>query len=173
MTDIQPQTKAELLACIATAWSALQQATMQFTPEQLTQPTDDGGWTAKDHLAHLDRWERSMVFLLQRQPRHEGLGVDEAVYLREDFDAINAVIHQQVADQALTTVLANLDATHTQLLALVDRMPEPELQQPYAYFLPDEPGIDSGDPIIWRIAGNSSAHFDEHRAYIERIAAGW
>jgi hypothetical protein len=170
MTETRPQTKAELLAAIATSWAALQQATSQCSIEQLTQPTDDGGWTAKDHLAHLNRWERSMVFLLQRQPRHEGLGVEEAVYLGGDYDAINAAIHRQIADQSLTTVQANLDATHAHLLDMIDGMPEAELQQPYAHFLPDEPGIDTGDPILWRIAGNSSAHFDEHRVYIERIA---
>ena len=169
MTGQTPQNKTELLASIQESWSALQDTLAHTSASQLTTPTDGGGWTAKDHLAHATRWENSMVALLQRQPRHEGLGIDEALYLSGDFDAINAAIHQQTQDLSLDRILEDLAATHQSLVTLVQGMPEEELQQSYAYFLPDEPGHDDGDPIIGRIYGNSAGHFDEHREYIERI----
>ncbi len=169
---LHPQTKAELQEGLDRSWSALQTTIGRFTLEQLTGPADAGGWTVKDHLAHVTAWERSMVYLLRHQPRHEGLGVPEMVYLTGDDDAINAVIHEQTKDQSLASVLTELAATHDDLLALLRKLPENELRQTYSYFLPDEPGIDSGEPILWRISGNGDAHFELHRGYIERIADG-
>jgi uncharacterized protein (TIGR03083 family) len=165
-----PESKPDLLARIDRAWADLQATIATNSPKQLTLPTDASGWTAKDHLAHLTAWERSMVFLLQHRARHEGLGVSESLYLTGDEDAINASIQEQTRDLPLDQVLAELAATHKELLALVRELPESELRQPYSYFLPDEPGIDSGEPIIWRISGNTDEHFDLHRGYIERIA---
>jgi hypothetical protein len=165
-----PESKADLLARTDRAWAELQATIANFSPEQLTSPTDAGGWTAKDHLAHLTAWERSMIFLLQHRARHEGLGVSESLYLTGDEDAINASIQKQTRALPLDQVLAELTATHEELLALVRELPESELRQPYSYFLPDDPGIDSGEPIIWRISGNTNEHFALHRGYIEHIA---
>lgn len=167
-----PKTKAEILARMDASWDRLMQYVNACSPESLTGPTDPAGWTAKDHLAHLAAWERSMVYLLQGLPRHEGLGVEEAVYLEGGFDEINAVIQQASSDLPLEDVLALLASVHAQLRGIVEALPESELQQPYSHFLPDEPGRDDDQsPIILRISGNSDHHFDEHLPYIERIVA--
>lgn len=168
--DRPPQNKAELLDRLDRSWTALRETISNLSPGQLTSPTDNGGWTAKDHLAHLTAWERSMVFLLRHRPRHEGLGVDESLYLDGGEDEINAAIQQATKELPLDQVLAALEATHLELLALIQDLPEEKLRQTYSDFLPDEPGIDSGEPILWRISGNSDTHFDLHRAYIEAIA---
>ncbi len=164
-----PRSKSELERRLDASWSRLEQRIGEFDERQLTGPADAAGWTAKDHLAHLAAWERSMVYLLQGQPRHEGLGVEEAIYLEGDDDAINAVIQSATKDLPLADVLAVLRTTHEQLRALVESMSDEQLQQPYSHFLPDEPGEDSGEPILGRISGNGDAHFAEHLGYIDVV----
>lgn len=164
-----PRSKSELEHRLDASWDRLQRRVGEFDAEQLDGPADPAGWTAKDHLAHLAAWERSIVYLLQSRPRHEGLGVEESVYLEGDDDAINAVIQAATRDLPLTDVLAVLRSTHEQLRSLVAGMSDEDLRQPYSHFLPDEPGRDDGEPILGRISGNGDAHFAEHLGYIEVI----
>jgi hypothetical protein len=171
VSETLPRNKAELESRITSSWSQLEQTIDSLTEEQLTEPRDPAGWSAKDHLAHLAAWERSMVYLLQNQPRHEGLGVEESVYLESEEDDINAVIQQASKDLSLGEVLTLLRTTHEQLRELVSAMSDEDLQQTYSHFLPDEPGRDDGNPILWRISGNTDSHFDAHRGYIEAIVA--
>jgi len=164
-----PQSKPELERRLDASWDRLQRRIGELDAGQLDGPADSAGWTAKDHLAHLAAWERSMVYLLQGKPRHEGLGVEEAVYLDGDEDAINAVIQAATRDLPLADVLAVLRSTHEHLRSLVAEMSDEDLRQPYSHFLPDEPGRDDGRPIIERISANGDAHFAEHLGYIEVI----
>lgn len=166
-----PRSKSELERRLDASWSQLEQRIGEFDERQLTGPADAADWTAKDHLAHLAAWERSMVYLLQGQPRHEGLGVEEAIYLEGDDDAINAVIQSATRDLPLADVLAVLRSTHEQLRSLVAALSDEDLQKPYSHFLPDEPGEDSGDPILGRVSGNGDRHFAEHLGYIEVIVS--
>lgn len=166
-----PGSKAELERRLDASWSLLEQRIGGLDERQLTGPADPAGWTAKDHLAHLAAWERSMVYLLQGKPRHQGLGVEEAIYLEGGDDAINAVIQSATSDLPLADVLAVLRSTHEQLRSLVAAMSDEELRQPYSHFLPDEAGEDSGEPILGRISGNGDAHFAEHLGYIEAIVS--
>lgn len=169
MTERQVTTKAELLADIEHAWAVLNAALDRLTPTQMTAFRDAQGWTAKDHLSHLTAWERSMVFFLQGQPRHAGLGVDEALYLKGDDDDINAVIHQQRKDLPLADALGQFRDTHQQLMKLLQPLTDADLLKPYRHYLPDEPGEEDGPPAINLIYGNSADHFTEHLAWIEAL----
>lgn len=170
-THTPPRTKVELEHRLHQSFSRLERRFEVLDARQLDGPTDPAGWTAKDHLAHLAAWERSMVHLLQGRPRHEGLGVEEAVYLDGDDDATNAVIQAATKDLPLDDVRSVLTATHQELRSLVASMSDEDLRQPYSHFLPDEPGEDDGRPIIERISANGDAHFDIHLGYIEVIVA--
>lgn len=170
--DTTPRNKTDLEARIDQSWSQLEGAIDGLSEAQLTEPRDKAGWNAKDHLAHVAAWERSMVYLLQGLPRHEGLGVEESVYLDGSEDEINAVIQEASKNLALTEVRAVLRATHEQLRTLVAAMSGEDLRKTYSQFLPNEPGEDDGRPILARISGNTDTHFDTHRGYIEKIVAG-
>src|SRR5512145_989206 len=87
--------KAQLLAEIQKTWDELNAELERLTEEQMTAKHDAQGWTVKDHLVHLARWERSVVYLLLGKPRHAGLGIDEALYLKHSYDEINAAIFHQ------------------------------------------------------------------------------
>jgi uncharacterized protein (TIGR03083 family) len=160
--------KSEMLSEIQRAYAALEQTLSALTPAQLSAPGPEG-WSAKDHLTHLMAWENSMVFLLNRRARHEGLGVDEATYRRGDDDEINAAVQRRHAARPAAEVLAEFRAVHQQMLAALNRLSDDDLRQTCTYYLPDEPGEESGEPILRRVLGNTAEHFDEHRAYIRSL----
>ncbi len=164
----QPRDKADLLTRIEAAHTELESALVGIPPDQLGTMRDAEGWTVADHLGHLAAWERSMLALFSGRPRHEGLGIDRATYESGDIDAINAAIRASSAGRSLDEAIADLERTHAELMAKVATMSDDDLRQPYAHFLPDEGGAgfgnDSGDPILWRLCGNTADHFAEHCA---------
>lgn len=163
-------TKSELLSEIQRAHRALEQTLDGLTPEQWTAPGPEG-WSVKDHLSHLMAWENSMVYLLNQRARHEGLGVDEALYRRGNDDEINAAVQRRHAARPAAEVLAEFRAVHQQMLAALDRMSDDDLLQTYTDDLPDEAGDESGEAVLDRVRGNTAEHFDEHRAYIQALIA--
>jgi len=166
-----PDPKAELLQRINQSWQALDAVVRSLSDAQLASPGPEE-WSIKDHLTHLMAWENSMVYLLRGRARHLGLGVDEALYLRGDDDEINAAIQQKHRDRTLAEVLTQWRSVHQQMLAALARLSDSDLGKTYSQFLPDEPGEDSGEAVLSRISGNTYEHFDEHRAYIQSVAAG-
>ncbi len=168
MTEQPVTTKAELLAEIERTWLVLSTALERIPPPQLA-AKDAQGWTVKDHVTNMAIWERSVVFLLQGQPRHEGLGVAEALYEQDDVDAINAAIQQQHAELSFADALEQLRSVHGQMMALLDTLSDADLQQPYRHYLPDEPGEGDGPPVINVIYGNTAGHFEEHQAWIDAL----
>ena len=162
-------TKTELLAAIDRDWTALNAALDRLTENQLTSIRDAQGWSVMDHVIHMTAWERSVVFLLQGKPRHEGLGVEEAIYLNGDEDVINAAIHEQRKGQPLADSLRQFREVHRQLLELLQPLTDADLQQPYRHYLPDEPGEGDGPPALNVVYGNSAHHFAEHQRWIESL----
>jgi hypothetical protein len=169
MTERHVTTKTQLLVEIEDAWTILNAALNGLTETQMTVPQDAQGWTVKAHLIHLTCWERSVVFFLQGQPRHQGLGVEEAVYLKGNEDEINAVIYQQHKDLPLGETLAELRSTHQQLLKVLEPLTDADLQRPYRHYLPEEPGEGDGPPALNVIYGNSAHHFAEHLPWIAAL----
>jgi hypothetical protein len=169
MAERPVTTKAELLTDIDRTWVALNTALDRLTEPQMTTLRDAEGWTVKDHVIHLTAWERSTVFFLQGRPRHEGLGVDETVYLNGTDDDINAVIYQQRKDLPLAEALAQFRRTHQELMALLQPLTDEALNRRYRHYLPDEPGKGDGPPAINVIYGNTAHHFAEHLTWIEAL----
>ena len=169
MTERRATTQAELLADIEHTWAALNAALDHLTEAQMTALKDAQGWSVKDHLIHLTTGERSVVFFLQGKPRHAGLGVEEALFLKGSDDDINAVVFQQCKDLPLVEALAQFRDVHQQLLTLLSSLTEADLQKPYRHYLPDEPGDGDGPPAINVVSGDSANHFAEHLVWIEAL----
>lgn len=165
----QSQTKDELLQDIGRNWKSLHFLLSLLTEEQLTDVRDAQGWSAKDHVIHLVAWERSVVSYLQGKGRHEGLGVEESVYLQGGFDEINDVIYRQRMDLPLGEVMAQFDAVHQQLLALLEPLTDEDLQKPYIRKGAGETGDTNGSKIYDLIHGNSAGHYEEHETWIEAL----
>lgn len=172
MAEQPVTTKAELLADIEQAWTALNEALDRLTQVEQTGPKDAQGWTVKDHLFHLAAWERSVIFMLQGKPRHAGLGVEEDLYLSKDYDRINAEIFRQHREEALDETVTLLNGTHQQMLDLLQGLTDEDLHRPYRYYLPDEPGEGDGPPALNLIYADTTDHFAEHLEWITSIVKG-
>jgi uncharacterized damage-inducible protein DinB len=176
MSDQWVTTKSELLAHIERDRAALKTLLDSLTPDQLTEIKDVNGWAVKDHLAHIAAWERSVIAFLTGRPRHEALGISEDVYILDllsgDVDVANEAIFHQTKDKPLEEIRSDFEAVHDELMKLVAPLDDAALQLPYIHYLPDEPGEGDGPPAINVIYGNTAHHFQEHRAWIEKLVNG-
>jgi hypothetical protein len=164
-----PTNTNEFLDAMQRSRESLEHTIENRGQRELTELRDEGGWTVKDHLSHIAAWERGMIYLLQKRPRHEGMGVDETSYLELDADGINQIIFVHHKDLPLSDVMATFHDVHRDMLDLLSTLTWEDLQQTYSYYAPDEPGEDSGDPVAYWVCGNTKGHFEEHREWIERI----
>lgn len=161
------QNKEDLLARIDESRKRLDEKVSSLDERTLTEVRDHGGWSAKDHLAHLAAWEQSMVHALHGKPRHEGLGVAQATYEQHDVDLINAEIHAKHKDQPLHEVQAMLHRTQQEMSHTLHRLSEHDLtHKSYSDYLPDEPGERNPTPMGAYVNGNTWDHYDEHFAMI-------
>src|SRR6476660_5610430 len=118
--ETPPQTIEELLKRIADGWALLNQRTAPLSSAQLTTPGPDGGWSVKDHLAHLATWESMLIALLEGKPIHSAFGLSRAEYdALESTDALNAIIAEQNKGLSLDEVMKRSDETHAQLVAKI------------------------------------------------------
>ena len=50
-----------------------------------------------------------------------------------------------------------------------NRSSDADLRKTYSHYQPDEPGEDSGEPIMRWVAGNTYEHYAEHQEWIEAL----
>ena len=161
-------TAQEMVVEMQRAWSDLRAVVDAATPDELVEKTDAAGWSAKDHLAHLDAWDTSVLVMIRDgRPQWEGLGIDQAMYDEEGYDHKNEVIRQHSVAAPLDEVRASLASTHNEFVRVLEGMTDEQLHRPANDYVPG-----SGDfEIAHKIMGNTYMHYDEHREYIERILA--
>ncbi len=159
--------KDQLLAAMKYGWGDLNTFLSQYSDQQLTQPTDPAGWSVKDHLAHLARWEDGIWALLNSQPRNAQMGVPDEVWAQDDVDAINAVMRELDKDMTLEQVRQHFSDVHARLIARIEALSDADLQRPYEHYRPGS-GIDK--PVIGWISGNTHEHYAEHKPWMRAIA---
>jgi hypothetical protein len=164
--------KAGLVAEIESKWESLQALFNRLSEEEVTSIQDAQGWTIKDHILHLAAWERSVVYFLEGKPRHEGLGVDESLFKKGDFDEINEAIYRQNKDLSLAEATNQLQDVHRQLLKGLESLSDADLQRVYRRYSAGEEGEGEGPPVYALIIGNSADHYEEHQEWIQALLAG-
>jgi uncharacterized protein (TIGR03083 family) len=165
-----PRNKAEFQAHLRNAWILLQATLEALTEERMTERTDAAGWTVKDHLAHLAVWETGIIALLRREPRYAAMGVDLETVQHDDEDEFNEILRARYESATLAEVRDRLRRTHDGLAAVVDSLDPEELLKGYSHYQPDEPGDDTGEPVLRWVIGNSSGHYLEHLPWIQKLA---
>lgn len=161
-----PNTREELLPQLDEAWSKLQTTIHEVEQRGHSDLTDAAGWSATDHLIHINVWLHSVIGMVRSgRPQWEGLGIEMSLYDEGDVDAMNEEIRRQHGSWSSEHIVQQLSETYQDLRKTLDGLTESDLQQPaFAYA---EGGGDG--PILDKIVGNSLSHFDEHRAMIDEI----
>ena len=167
-TRTVPATKSELLAYTEEQWRALVACTDTLTDAQWTDLTDAGGWSVKDHVAHIVTWVRAEIALLRyRTPLQQSAGIPDAIWNTGDFDQINASVRQQTLADPPVAVRAERDRVFPKLVEVVSGLSDGDLAGPAADYGLEEPG----KSLLAVLTEYHGDHFTEHLGYVERIVA--
>lgn len=166
MNDVDNTLNREtLLHQIEAGWNELQTYVASVTEEQLTGATDAVGWTAKDHLMHIAKWEQAGIALLNKGSKREVLDIPPETWAGGD-DPTNAVIQERYRHMPLSEVLEFLRQTHERMLSKLDSMTDEELLLPYNYF---QSTSTYDRPIFEVVIGDTVDHYREHLPWMAAI----
>ena len=160
-------TFSDLVEAVETAWSNLEAFFSTLTEDQMAMQ-DGQGWTISDHIMHMAVWEDSVTFLFRGKPRHEALGVNEAYYLQASFDEINEKIRQDKGSMPTDEAMEQLRQAHSNLMAHVTNLSEPDLDKTVRDFFPKAPRSDERRVIDF-IYQNTGGHFLEHLEWMRTL----
>jgi hypothetical protein len=144
--------RAELIDRVQRSWDELQAAVAGLDDTQLGAAGADG-WSVKDHLVHLERWEAYLLAELEGRDGRPELGVAEGGKAPET-DVINDALQARYGSMPADEVRQRLADTHARVTALLATLDAAVLQQRRDW-----------------IAGNTNEHFDEHRDWIRSLSS--
>lgn len=149
----------ETLALLDGARARLDEAVARIPRERMETPELDGGWSAKDAVAHITWSEREMVGVL----RQRALVGSELWELSRDDR--NAAVYAENRERPLDDVLAEARQVFVELRAEIARLSDEDL---------NDPAVIAGLPgefTPWQLlAGNSWAHYPEHLPALQALA---
>ena len=163
MSDPMPGSTAELLSEIEHEWKELWRVVGRLTPEQMIAP-DEGGWSPKDNLAHLTEWMNVLMgYHMERRPAHEVMRLRSEVTKDWDMEVINPELFARNRDRGLDDVTEEIRRVYSTLMQKLRSMPFEDLLR-----LRHEDDPEKRPVLAW-VLGNTTEHFAEHRATIERL----
>jgi hypothetical protein len=165
MSDEQwvPGSKAELMSAIKREWKLLMDVVIKLDEQKMTTP-DEGGWSPKDNLAHLAEWMNALMgHHMDKRPAHEVFGVSEEVTKGWDMEVINPVLFERNKDRSTEDVLSHVQQVYEKLLAKLDAISFDDLLKPRHVDDPEK------RPLLMWVLGDTTEHFAEHRAMIEKL----
>ncbi len=130
-------TKGEALAAIERERAAWDTLLGEIGEDRMLEPGPMGEWTFKDLVAHLNGWRNHSLAKIEAVahgqeapdpawPAELGAGDDDD----ERIDRINDWIHEQNADRLLTEVLQESREGYARIAAIVEMLPEADLDDP-------------------------------------------
>lgn len=155
-----PRDKAELMARIHRERTALEQTINRLDEVQMTTPGPEG-WSVKDHVGHIDIWERILLIAhLQGQSFAQAADMDEATAkATEHMNAetgLNDFFFQRDRDRPLAGVLADFHETHQRLLDALEATEFAMLTKPH---------------LAEHVIGDTYEHYREHHRIIQALTA--
>jgi hypothetical protein len=158
-----PENKHELMSVIRREWGLLMDVVARLDEKQMTTP-DAGGWSPRDNLAHLSEWMNSLMgYHMDKRPPHEVMRLPEEATKGWDMEIINPILFERNKDRSTEDVLSELRRVYDTLTAKLDAMSFDELMAPRRADDPEK------RPLLLWVIGDTSDHFAEHRAVIERM----
>jgi len=158
-----PGNKTDLMSAIKREWKLLMDVVTKLDEQKMTTP-DEGGWSPKDNLAHLAEWMNLLMgHHMDKRPAPEAFGIPEEVTKGWDMEVINPVLFARNKDRSTEDVLSHVQQVYEKLLAKLDAMSFEDLLKPRN---PDDP---KKRPLLLWVLGDTTEHFAEHRAMIEKL----
>jgi len=159
-----PGSKSELMSAIEREWNLLMDVVVKLEKANKMTTPDEGGWSPKDNLAHLAEWMNILMgYHMDGHPSPEVLGVSEEVTKDWDMEVINPVLFERNKDRSTEDVMDWLKKVYETLVKKLEATPfEDLLKQRFT----DDP---EKRPLLLWVVGNTSDHFAEHRAVIEKM----
>jgi hypothetical protein len=158
-----PGSKAELISAIRREWKQLMDVVGKLDEQKMT-AIDEGGWSPKDNLAHLSEWMNSLMgYHIDRRPPEEVMRLTPQQTEGWDMEIINPVLFERNKDRPIQDVLDELKQVYEKLLAKLEAMTFEDLLKPRDA---DDP---TKRPLLMWVIGDTSDHFAEHRAVIEKM----
>lgn len=158
---------SEFVIAIERTWEPYLRYIRSLSPEQLDGPTDNRGWTVKDHIAHVTSWQEGITAVLQGRPRHEGMGVAEADMDFDDIDTLNEKMRQVDAHFSGPEAVNEAVMKHEGFIMELEAQPEDAVRRTRGDYLPGQEGSEM--PFTEWVWNNSGGHYGEHLTYIRRI----
>jgi uncharacterized damage-inducible protein DinB len=162
--------KSQLLKKYASSRAMLRDFLAVLSEPQAVRPTDEAGWTIKDHLAHLAAWQNGITALLQRKPRFKAMGLPESAAEERNVDRINEQIRAAQHGLTLAQVVKLLNDADKNFRAVLTKLPSADLFKPYAYYAKiRKPSEQENEPVYGWVEGNSWHHIEEHLPWMQQI----
>ncbi|RIK31216.1 MAG: hypothetical protein DCC56_03240 [Anaerolineae bacterium] len=159
-----PGSKSELMGAIEREWKSLMEIVEKLKQANKLTTPDEGGWSPKDNLAHLTEWLNILMgYHMDKRPPHEVMGVDAEVVEGWDMEKINPVLFERNRNRSTADVLDELRRVYAELVRKLDSMPFEDLLKPRRADDPEK------RPLLLWVLGDTSEHFAEHRATIEKM----
>lgn len=159
-----PGTKQELMSAIKREWKLLMDAVEKLTQANKMTTLDEGGWSPKDNLAHLSEWMNSLMgYHMDKRPAAEVMRIPEKAAEGWDMEVINPILFERNKDRSTEDVLDELKRMYETLLTKLDAMSFDDLMKPRHAEDPEK------RPLLLWVIGDTSDHFAEHRATIEKM----
>ncbi len=155
-TDVK---KKEIIENLRESRREMDQLLQGLEEDEMTEPKVMDGWSLKDILAHISRWEAelvTMLFELKRgkepsRARIEGM---------DDVDRLNAKWYEEDKDRPLHLVQGDFRGLRKQTIRRLEGFSEEELNDPERY------DALRGEPL-WRwVAVDTYEHEREHAEFI-------
>ena len=157
-------TTQEVLDAIARERRRLIEAIAALGPGAMTVPVNDGGWTAKDVLAHLIHWAGQIAWALGA-PLHAPAYLEGVSGKPSGDDAWNALAVAHYRDLSLERVRGEFDFVVDALIAQIRKRTNEQMnasdQIPWA----------GARPLWQQIGSETFEHWPAHAQDIERAAS--
>jgi hypothetical protein len=158
-----PENKNELMSAIRREWGLLMDVVARLDETKMTTP-DEGGWSPKDNLAHLSEWMNSLMgYHMDRRPPYEVMRIPEEATRGWDMEIINPILFERNQNRSTQDVLDELKRTYDVLIAKLEATPFDDLMKPRHADDPEK------RPLLMWVLGDTTDHFAEHRATIEKM----
>jgi hypothetical protein len=94
------------------------------------------------------------------------MGLPREIWDAHELDGTNGYLARATEVKSLTIVRSESDATHGELVMLLNSMTQADLEMPYSHYQPDDLPY-NGNPVGGWVHGNTWDHYNEHIGWLE------